>query len=270
MRKTLSLLMAVATVTLFSGEALAQVYVGGSIGVHIGGVIAIPAPPVVVYQYAPPPPPVVYVAPTPPPPPVVMIRPAPMAVQAVAVAPAPVEVPFESEIGIGARANAGIIGNDGSGMGGAGALLRFHSFPNFAFELGLDAYAGSGYAGATREEVPIEFSVLWFFGRPDQAFRLFLSTGIGAAWAHVGEGERVDEPWYVGAMGGIGVEWRLLDWLALVADLRGFIRQRVNDRPADPAYISDPMWNDGNCTVQDGCTDLQGGGTFNLGAILYF
>jgi hypothetical protein len=267
MAKTLSLLVALASVSLMSADAAAQVYIGGSVGVHIGGAIAVPAPPVVIYQPAPPP---VYVY-QPAPPPVVVVRPAPVPVM---VQPAPVVVeetpPFESEFGIGARANAGITGSDATGMGGAGGFLRIHSFPNFAFELGADYYIGEGYAGATREEVPIEFSVLWFFGRHDQPFRLFLSTGVGGSWARVGEGERIDEPWYIGASGGIGVEWRLFHSLALVADLRGFIRQRVNDRPSDPAYMTDPMWNDGNCNEQDGCTDLQGGGTLNIGAILYF
>ena len=269
MAKTISLLMALASVSLMAPDASAQVYIGGSVGVSVGGYIAVPAPPVVIYQPAPPP--VLVYTPPPPPVPIVTIR--PVAVQPVAVTPVapPVEEnPFESEWGIGARANAGITGSEATGMGGAGAFLRFHSWPNFAFELGTDYYIGEGYAGAMREEVPVEFSVLWFFGRHDSAFRLFLSTGVGAAWARVGEGDRVDEPWYVGAMGGIGLEWRLIDSLALVADLRGFIRQRVNDRPSDPEYVLDPMWNDGNCKASGECTDLQGGGTFNLGAILYF
>jgi hypothetical protein len=269
MAKTFSLLLALATVPLMAPDASAQVYIGGSVGVSIGGYVAVPAPPVVVYQPAPPPV-IVY---TPPPVPIVTVRPVP--VQTYAAAPVPVpapvdEVPFESEFGLGARANAGITGSEATGMGGAGAFLRFHSFPNMAFELGADYYIGEGYAGAMREEVPVEFSVLWFFGRHDSAFRLFLSAGVGAAWARVGEGDRTDEPWYVGALGGIGLEWRLIDSLALVADLRGFIRQRVNDRPSDPVYVTDPMWNDGNCNDAGECTDLQGGGTFNLGAILYF
>jgi hypothetical protein len=267
MAKILSLLVALSGVSLMSPDASAQIYIGGSVGVHIGGAISIPAPPILIYQPAPPP---VYVY-QPAPPPVVVVRPAPVPVpQPVYVEPQPLEDPFESEIGIGARANAGITGSEATGMGGAGAFIRFHSFPNFAFELGTDYYIGEGYAGAVREEVPVEFSVLWFFGHHDNAFRFFLSTGVGAAWARVGEGDRTDEPWYIGAMGGLGVEWRLIPSLALVADLRGFIRQRVNDRPSDPAYELDPMWNDGNCTPQDGCTDLQGGGTLNLGAILYF
>ncbi|MBI5502956.1 MAG: hypothetical protein HY907_22115 [Deltaproteobacteria bacterium] len=267
MAKTLSLLVALASVPLMTPDAEAQVYIGGSVGVSIGGYVAVPAPPVVIYQPAPPPV-VVY---TPPPIPIVTVRPVPVQTATIQVAPAPVEEnPFQSEIGIGGRANAGITGSEATGMGGAGAFLRFHSFPNFAFELGTDYYIGEGFAGATREEVPIEFSVLWFFGRWDSPFRLFLSTGVGAAWARVGEGERIDEPWYVGAMGGIGIEWRLIPSLALVADLRGFVRQRVNDRPADPEYALDPMWNDGNCNESGECTDLQGGGTLNVGAILYF
>jgi hypothetical protein len=272
MLKTLSVLLTVATLTVTGSDALAQIYIGGSVGVHIGGAIAIPAPPVVVYEYAPPPPPVVMIQ-APPPPPVVYVRPAPVPIQ-VSAPPVIVEpeVPFESEFGIGVRASGGITGaeGDGEGMGGGGLMLRFHSFRNLAFELSLDAFGGTGYAGAERKEVVGEFSALWFFGRPDQAFRLFLLGGVGVAWAQVGVDERIDEPIYVGGLGGIGVEWRLLSWLAIEADVRGFVRQRVNDRPSDPLYMTDTAWNDGNCTEQDGCTDLQGGGTFHLGALLYF
>ncbi len=272
MLKTLSVLLTVATLTVAGSEARAQIYIGGSVGVHIGGAIAIPAPPVVVYEYAPPPPPVVMIQ-APPPPPVVYVRPAPVAIQVSAPPPMVLEpeVPFESEIGIGARASGGITGaeGDGDGMGGGGLMLRFHTFPNLAFELSVDAFGGTGYAGAPRKEVAGEFSALWFFGRPDQAFRFFLLGGIGAAWAQVGEEGNTDEPIYVGGLGGLGVEWRLLDWLAIEADIRGFVRQRVNE-PENPNYASNSMVNDGSCTPEDGCTDLQGGGTFHLGALLYF
>jgi hypothetical protein len=269
MRTMLSLAAFLGTVAFSAGEAQAQIYVSG--GVHVGvGVPVIPAPPIVVYEpyYYPPPPPVILV-PAPPPPPVVVVRPAPVP------APLPVaivaEPEFQSEFGIGARAGAGITGSESaSGMGGGGAFVRFHSFPNFAVELSVDGFAGEGYAGAMREEVPVELSVLWFFGRHDQPFRLFLLTGVGAAWARVGDDEKVDEPWYVGGLGGIGVEWRLLPSLALEADLRGFVRQRVNDRPDDPEYAMNPLWNDGNCNDAGECTDLQGGGAFHLGAIFYF
>ena len=46
MAKTISLLMALATVPLMAPDAAAQVYIGGSVGVSIGGYIAVPAPPV--------------------------------------------------------------------------------------------------------------------------------------------------------------------------------------------------------------------------------
>ena len=267
MARLVSVLVAVATLTLAAANASAQVYVHG--GISVGAAFAVPAPPVVVYDYAPPP---VYVVQPPAPPPVVVVRPAPPPVvrplpAAAAAAP---EEPFESEFGIGARVNAGITGAESGAMGGGGLFLRLHTFPNLQFELAVDTFAGKGYGGAMRSEVPVEFSALWFFGNHSQRFRLFLLGGIGASWAQVGEFERTDEPWYVGALAGIGVEWRPLDWLALETDIRGFIRQRVNERPEDPAYVTDPMWNDGNCDEEHGCTDLQGGGTLHLGTILYF
>jgi hypothetical protein len=269
MAKLFSMLIAAATLTLPAANASAQIYVHG--GISVGATFAIPAPPVVVYDYVPAPQPV-YVYQQPAPPPVVVVRPAPVPVvrpMPAMIAGAP-EEPFESEFGLGARVGAGITGADASAMGGGGLFLRLHTFPNLQFELAIDGFAGEGYGGAVRSEIPVELSALWFFGSPSQSFRLFLLGGIGASWAQVGEGDRIDEPWYVGGLAGIGVEWRLIEWLALEADLRGFVRQRVNDRPADPAYATDPMWNDGNCNEEQGCTDTQGGGAFHLGAILYF
>ena len=55
-----------------------------------------------------------------------------------------------------------------------------------------------------------------------------------------------------------------------VVELSDRVWNEARFRKANPEYELDPMWNDGNCTAEDGCTDLQGGGTFNLGAILYF
>lgn len=270
-------LASVAAVVLlaFPTAADAQIVISG--GIHIGATI--PAPPIVVYDYyyTPPPPMVVY-APVPPPPPVVVVRPAPQVIASTPVYVSP-EPEFQSEIGLGVRLNGAFTGMDSSSefgdgaaaMGGGGAFIRFHTFPNFALELGLDGYAGEGYAsGSVREEIPAEISALWFFGSPEQAFRLFLLTGFGTSWARIGEGDKTDEPVYVGGIGGIGLEWRLIPSLALEADVRGFIRQRVNDRPTDPAYAFDPMWNDGSCNSAGECTDLEGGGTFHLGAILYF
>lgn len=276
-------ILAFAALGAMPTTSAAQVIISG--GIHIG--VPVPAPPIVVYDhyYQPPPPPVlIYMQPPAPPPPVVLVRPAPLLQQPLPLLPEP---EFESQIGIGLRLNGAFTGMNQSderdpyrddydhgvaAMGGAGLFLRFHSFPNLAFELGLDGYGGQGYvAGSVRSEIPATLAALYFFGRHTQAFRLFLLTGIGVAWAKIGEDEpRVDEPVYVGGLAGIGVEWRLAPFLALEADLRGFVRQRVNERPTDPAYRTDSLWNDGSCNSAGECTDYEGGGTFHLGAILYF
>jgi hypothetical protein len=259
----LTLVAASGVLAAGAAPADAQIYISG--GISVG--IPVAPPPIVVYQPAPPPM-IVY---QPAPPPMVVVRPAPVPVPAppaLALAPLP---PFESEFGLGLRLNAGLSGTEEANvMGGGGVLVRFNTYPHVMFELGLDAYGGQGYAGAERSEVAGEAAALWFFGNPRQSFRVFLITGLGAAWSHIGEDDRSDEPFYVGGFAGLGAEWRLFDGFALEADLRGFIRHRVNDRPSDPGYFTDPMWNDGSCRGPGDCTDLEGGATLHLGALLYF
>jgi hypothetical protein len=237
-------------------------------GVHFsvsGQIVVAPAPPPVVITPLPPPPPPVVVQPAPvvvgyasPPPQVV--------VEKQVVAPGP--PPFERRVGLGLKLDGAIHGKEAEhheGMGGAGLLLRMRLKPHFALELAIDAMGGKGYGGAERLEVPAYLSFMWYPGRHWSVAQFYLLGGLGGAWARVGEDPHVDRPVYIGALAGLGLEIRLGAQLAIFAEMRGFLRYRVNDRPSDPDVPSD-----GSCKANGECTNTEGGGVFSVGLIAYF
>jgi hypothetical protein len=151
------------------------------------------------------------------------------------------------------------------GMGGAGILLRMRLKPHFALELAVDALGGKGWDGEPRFEVPAYLSFMWYPGRHWSVVQPYLLAGIGASWARVGENPNVDRPFYVGGQAGLGLELKLGRQLALFAEMRGFLRYRVNDRPADPDIPTG-----GSCKADGQCTNYEGGGLFSVGLVAYF
>ncbi len=231
--------------------------------------IGVPQPPVVYVQpVAPPPPPVVYVQPAPPPPPTVyVVRPRPRVVYyqpapVVAVA-APVFVMPQRQLGLGLHLGAAAVSENEDPMGGFGAHIRYRLNPRFAVEGTLDLYNGMGTEGLPRSEVPLTVNGLWYMN-PQNRLQLYFLAGVGVAAAHIGEkdyssGAEVDTA-FAGMQAGIGGELRLGQHLALSADVRGFLRGRLDDNyhPEEAA-----------CR-EDGCTPYEGGATFNAAATLYF
>jgi len=245
-------------------EAGVKITVAGQIvvaPVALPQIYVVPAPPPVVIMPLPPPPPPVVVQPAP----VVVVKPMPQPA-AQLVAPGP--PPFNRQAGLGLRLDGAIHSQEahhGEGMGGAGLLLRLKLRSHFSMELGLDVYGGKGYAGAERLEVPATVAFMWFPNRHWSHFQPYFLAGFGGAWARVGEYPHADHPVYLGGLAGLGLEIRLGSHLALFADLRGFIRHRVNDRSDDPEVP-----NDGSCKADGKCTNTEGGGTFSFGLIAYF
>ncbi len=265
--KMTSIALAVTTLGLLllvpHGDAVAG-------GVHFsvsGQIIVAPAPPPVVIMPLPPPPPMVVVQPTPvvyayaapTPPPTVIVK-------KQVVAPGPPA--FDKKVGIGLKLDGAIHSQEtkvGEGMGGAGLLLRMRLKPHFALELAIDALGGKGYAGEPRFEVPAYLTLMWYPGRHWSVVQPYLMLGFGGAWARVGEDPHADRPVYVGGLGGIGLELKLGKQLALFAEMRGFVRYRVNDRPSDPEVPTA-----GTCKDDGTCTNYEGGGLFSVGLIAYF
>jgi len=227
--------------------------------------IGVPTPPVVYVQPAPPPP-VVYYQPAPPPPPapVYYVRPRPRIVYyepaPVAVA-APVFVMPERQVGLGLHLGAAAVSENEDPMGGFGAHIRYRLNPRFAVEGTLDLFRGMGYEGLPRSEVPLTVNGLWYMN-PQNRLQLYFLAGVGVASAHIGDkgsGAEVDTA-FAGLQAGVGGELRIGRHLAVSADVRGFVRGRLDDEyhPSEAA-----------CR-EDGCTPYEGGATFNAAGTLYF
>jgi len=217
-----------------------------------------PPPPVVVYQ---PPPPVMIVRPEAPPP-YVYRRPVPMA-----VAP-------RHEWGLNLHVEGAMIGhglNGNAGMGGAGFGLRYKPSPYFGMEADLDFVGGNDWTGNGRTETAFTMNGLVFLN-PRSRAQVYLLGGFGWSAAHLSDGCSssssgfyanycVDSYSYFGGQAGVGLELRLSRHLALNADLRGFIRGRI-DGAAD---IHPEFRNSSGQT-----TNTSGGGLLTAGMTFYF
>lgn len=228
--------------------------------------IGVPQPPMVYVQPAPPPP-VIYVQPAPPPPPVYVVRPRPRLVYyqpAPVTVTAPAFVMPERQVGLGLHVGAAAVSENEDPMGGFGAHIRYRLNPRFAVEGTLDLFRGMGYEGIPRSEVPLTVNGLWYMN-PQNRLQLYFLAGVGVASAHIGSedyssGAQVDTA-FAGLQAGVGGELRLGRHLAVSADVRGFVRGRLDDEyhPEEAA-----------CRDDGDCTPYEGGATFNAAATLYF
>jgi hypothetical protein len=206
----------------------------------------------------PPPPPAAELPPPPPPPP----EPYPQSEWDGSPAPEPPQ----PRLGIHGYV-AGVGGRHVS-MGGLGGALRLRPSPYFGIDLGIGFFAGQDYNGMDRFEVPFTADLLVFVN-PRSRLQLYFLGGLGVSFAMV-EGYNVHLGTYdqrefrhVGAQTGIGLEWRITRRFALNADLRVFIRQRVDNNDPWPEF-AEPHAG-GTRT-----TDTSAGTVGRLGATIYF
>ncbi len=251
--------------------------------VSIGASVTIgtPAPPpprqsqVVVVQPAPPPPPpppprVVVVQPAPLPPPqttvvVTTTRPAPTPVTI--VEPVPQPRPSPEPAGFGLHGQVGGMMTDRVMVGGLSGAFRIRpNMGHFALDLGIGVYGGRDYNDLDRLEIPVTADALFYFN-PRSRFQVYGVAGVGASFARaegVQDGAFFEREYaYLGGQAGIGAELRLSRWFAINADVRGFVRHRVDDNPEPEFHEID---DDGSVLT----TDTSGGGLFNFGATVYF
>ena len=263
-------------------NARAQVSIGGGISVFGGfsasGHVVIspvvpepPSPPAIVIKPAP----TIVVQPSPPKTIIVRPQPKPYAPPKIIIkAPALQKPKFKPITGVGFKVGGAfhsLEGDNDSGMGGAGLFLRARFSPHIATEIGIDAYGGSGYDGEKRTEIPISVGLLFMPMPYLMRVQWYMIGGVGFSYAQVGEDPYVDNPYYLGGFLGMGFELKLGSSrrVALLIDVRGFIRKRLNDRPDDPNIP------DGGSCRDDGygyktCTDWEGGITASAGVVVYF
>lgn len=152
-------------------------------------------------------------------------------------------------------------------MGGAQGALRVRpDLGHFAVDVSIGAFGGVDYNGLERVEVPLTGDVLFFLNPGDQ-LQLYGLAGIGFSIAHAEGRERgvfIERDYvHVGGELGAGVEFFLGSGLSLSADVRGFLRQRIDDNDT-PEFIE--VSSDGQVRT----TDTSGGVVVSLGTTFYF
>ncbi|MFT5358282.1 MAG: hypothetical protein ACI9KE_005520 [Polyangiales bacterium] len=150
-------------------------------------------------------------------------------------------------------------------MGGFAAGIRFRPSRMFGVELNIGAYGGQDYNGHNRVEVPIAFDFMFHLPRASR-FQMYLVIGPQVSWAATDGFDAFTTGYisrsfvYLGGHAGIGGELRLSDHFAISADIRGFIRSRVDD-DGRPEFVN---------FATGETTNTSAGGILNVGAHLYF
>lgn len=255
-----------------------------------GGIVAAPPPPVVYVQPPPPPPPpqVVYIQQPPPPPRVVYVQPPPMVVYQPAPPP-PVYVtttptrfyvqqPGQSGALVGLQAHfGGLAFGSSSGstsfMGLGGLALRARGRNGYwGGELGVSFARGTDYNRDARTEIPITATGLVYFN-PQNRFQVYGLLGASLSYAYVQyapgnagahRGLSEAEYGYLGGHVGLGFEYQVSQRFSLFADVRGFLRTRIDDQTSNPEFSRN--LSDGSTQT----TNTSMGLSSQLGAVLYF
>ena len=266
--------LAALVLPLFSARAEAQcdpgavfcaeIEVSGSVEVEA----APPPPPAhVVVQPQPPQGRVVVVQPAPPPPQVQVMPPQRQTTVIVTQQPQRLQLrqPRQRVRRFSVNARIGTMISDRLRMGGLEASIRFRPSRVFGVEFAIGGYGGNDYNDMDRVEVPVTFNFMFWLPRQSR-FQAYFLMGGGMSYAHTegvhrGYGAFMSRDMtYIGAPGGIGLEWRLNPRFALSMDLRAFVRTRV-DADELPEFVNPE-------TGQTSDTSVGGVGT--LGAHLYF
>ncbi len=269
--------LAALALPLFATSAEAQCDPGAVFcaEVEVSGSVEVGPPPpppnTVVVQPAPPPPQgqVVVVQPAPPPPQVVQVAPPPPRQTTVVVTHQPQRLRLQRpqrarRFSLNARIGS-MIGNN-LRMGGLEGSIRFRPSRIFGVEFAIGAYAGTDYNEMDRVEVPVTFNFMFWLPKASRV-QAYLLAGAGMSYAntegvHRGYGEFMSRNMtYIGAQGGVGLEWRINPRFALSIDARAFIRTRVDGVDDDPEFFNPE-------TGQTSDTSVGGLGT--LGAHFYF
>ena len=278
--KNVALASAVLGLTVAASPASAQCPPGSWLCADIT-IGTVPPPPPVVYVQPPPPPPVLLQPPprvvvlSPPPPVVVYQQARPMYVATYQPQVMYAPRPRRTFVGLQGHLTGAFMGGPSgpSMMGGLGAGLRLRGRGHFGGEFNFDVVHGADYNHDERTEVPFTLTGLFYFN-PQHRFQLYALAGLGLSFAGVhyapenvaAHGGLTDAAYsYLGVLGGLGAELQLSRRFSLFADVRGFLRGRIDgDRDTNPEFAR---------TTSSGATQTtnsSGGVATQLGAVVYF
>lgn len=157
---------------------------------------------------------------------------------------------------------------DDPGLGGIGASFRWRPITWFALDFGLDALGGVDYSGNERFESAFSTSGL-FYLNPQHKVQAYLIAGLNLAHAEVDNDQYrpnlsgagfTDEYDYLGAHGGVGVEFRVSRRVGIDLDGLALVRTRIDD--GDLPEFLDPR------TGETGDSNV--GGLLRAGITIWF
>lgn len=192
--------------------------------------------------------------------------------QALAAPPPPAEAAPKGEIAFNLHLDLGLFGsgaNSDATIGGIGFGFRVRPAPVYALDLGLEFLGGTDYNGNDRAEQAFVTNAVVFLNPRDRV-QAFVLAGVHIGGAQVRVAELGGRPvplhdiayTYLGAEGGLGVEWRFARSVSISGDFQLFVRGRVDSNSYyEPEYVD----ADTHLT-----TNTSGGGLFRLGTTFYF
>ena len=132
-------------------------------------------------------------------------------------------------------------------MGGAQIGARLRPSRIFGVEFGVGTYVGNDYYDRARREHPVTFDFLFFLPKASRV-QAYALIGGGFSFATVdGDYDGFIDDYdyyddlhyaYIGGQLGFGIELRISPVFALSADIRGFLRTRIDTGLDEPEFVS--------------------------------
>jgi hypothetical protein len=127
-----------------------------------------------------------------------------------------------------------------AGMLGFGLSLRPRWSPSFAVDFGVDFFGGRDFNGERRGEQSITVDPMIFVnGRGRVSLYFFGGLGLASARVEHADGS-LSRYSYVGVNGGVGLEFRFWQRIAVDTDVMFFVRDHTDDEVARAPEFYDP------------------------------
>jgi hypothetical protein len=128
-----------------------------------------------------------------------------------------------------------------AGMIGFGLSLRPRPSPAFAVDIGIDFFGGRDFNGERRGEQSLTIDPMIFVnGRGRVSPYVFGGLGLASARVEHPNGS-LSRYSYVGVNGGVGLEFRFWQRIAIDTDVLFFVRDHTDDEVATRPEFVDPV-----------------------------